>query len=1738
MSVKDILSKGKVQGDPVDGEIRTEVKLPGDVNVKYIADKEGNQTIRVETPKTEITDNLEVGAAGQTTSNEHSGRTTDRVEFSATYTPDKLNSETYTGKDVPVSGKVSFKGSLAVTNDSNSLAIDPDLKYDSQSKTLELDVIATGGTDNRQVRLDTKAASIGGMSQSIEGRFGDDSSSDTSSVFEEDRVVVKGLLIPDQIEIHGLLDQGVEYLDGKRSALSNLQESHELNRNGSNSDFVDSRIADIVASDRRLEFQEITSVGEEARISVSKGDGKWSYNESEGDTNVVQFVNNETGSTLVVNRDAKTYTYVDAEKGQVEFNSYKHAGNLVDGEIEGSFAIDTSKGFETTVLQDGTVLIDNSDGQIRVSPELATSIGNDGTVAVNYIDQSGERVDQNYAPPSPPFENDGMRIRVHPSGELPDNLSSDEIHFQWTGSAGSPREQLAELKGAATNIPEQPDSPKHDFGLDDEQKDEAQQDLDEMFDENDQALQEQTEQGIKDEVAGNLEDSIKAGLLIDPSTIEPDWQLNEDDSAIEDDSYSVVEGDTVSTVMARMGLDYNNAEERAAFMESNGLTDENVNDIGIGDELVRPDENTSDHSLSIEERAAREGMSVEDYRLAEQMHQDYDYLVESGAVTASLNGAGNSPTLEGYKEWLEQKSKPQTDAQIAGVSEERWGEIQQEAHAGVNSGISNLLWGLENDSNTQVAIGALELLINNDILSDSFNLIPVEYQDNFQGATQAVSAGFRLEGALDADNEFGAIDAGIDFLEGLDNALGNDKLGELGNLNEFNIGGTGVNVGQALSIINLGMAIDSGDAQAILNSGMQTFQAFGGKLPGPLGYADAIFKLADGDIEGAAVSAATTYLMTLGPWGVAAAVVLSIVGMGSPPPPQAEAEFVRGPDGKLTIRVTGNNDDFKDSVEEVGDAYADWFNAFEESLPDGRKIDTELFASYEMAQNPDGETYRSIKYDLNGNGTGESLNLIEEDTDVGQMLYATAVTNVGLQMLLDGSSGHDIAGWDEAGWADYKAQQGQAQQVLDEGGLGRSELYQNIHEGVFQNIYSQARPPQAVHEFFNNLDVGVNYSVYPFGAPNPATLNKVMGIGVFAGGGNVGGSQELVEVTAEDIETDSEYIPRELQQEFEEVKKTWRTKGNIFAGEYGQLLAIALATGQLTWSELVEAGLLVDPEQEVLPVDEAQQQRLLEILKQVQNDNNGETLIVPGRGVFGSPKEPHPGTPTDEFSEAYSPYYGRRPQGDELEQEPEEILNQVQDDNSEGNNNSEQAEQIRALFDEQPELVTPDLSNNNVQQVGGEILNQVQDDSLGGVLLQQAPASKGVADSFNILEDRHFYTSVDELLKNDAESATFGGIGGASHGQVSIDANNDILFIPDANYFGAASFSYSINVGGVTESVMVNLNVVNVDDAPITDDDALTKDEDTRINLKELLGNDQELDNEALRIAGVSQVSVGQITIDGSGEYFFEPPADFVGDVEFIYVAQDTAGSSSLAKAKITLNELENDVPQVVLDAFDNAVEDTAYVFNTASLIANDKDPEGNALIVTDVQAVSGGTLNWNQATGDVTFTPTANFNGTAQIQYTVVDDPDPLLQQTSTGNASIVFAAVDDAFTTGDHAITINEDAVTILTPAFLLSKVSNDDDLPIEISAVRMVGGTNGNVVLLPDGTVQFIPADQFNGNAAFEVRISDGNADHETRIISRVDVTILPQNDAPEAVEDFFNTGVEETLFKLKSKRFISQ
>ena len=65
---------------------------------------------------------------------------------------------------------------------------------------------------------------------------------------------------------------------------------------------------------------------------------------------------------------------------------------------------------------------------------------------------------------------------------------------------------------------------------------------------------------------------------------------------------------------------------------------------------------------------------------------------------------------------------------------------------------------------------------------------------------------------------------------------------------------------------------------------------------------------------------------------------------------------------------------------------------------------------------------------------------------------------------------------------------------------------------------------------------------------------------------------------------------------------------------------------------------------------------------------------------------------------------------------------------------------------------------------------------------------------------------------------------------------------------------------------------------------------------------------------------------------------------------------------------------------------DTVLQITAASLLANDTDPNGDALLITGVSAPSNGSVVFNAQANTVTFTPTAGYTGAAGFTYAISD--------------------------------------------------------------------------------------------------------------------------------------------------------
>ena len=384
-------------------------------------------------------------------------------------------------------------------------------------------------------------------------------------------------------------------------------------------------------------------------------------------------------------------------------------------------------------------------------------------------------------------------------------------------------------------------------------------------------------------------------------------------------------------------------------------------------------------------------------------------------------------------------------------------------------------------------------------------------------------------------------------------------------------------------------------------------------------------------------------------------------------------------------------------------------------------------------------------------------------------------------------------------------------------------------------------------------------------------------------------------------------------------------------------------------------------------------------------------------------------------------------------------------------------------------------------------------------------APVAVDDALAAAEDTPATVTAAALVANDTDvdgdTLTVTAVAGATHGTVAL-AGDTVTFTPDANFGGAASFTYTMTDGTATDTATVTVTVGGANDPPVATDDALTTAEDTLgvAMTATLLANDTDADGQTLSISAVGNATHGTVTLVG-GEARFQPAADYHGPASFEYTVTDGADSDTGLVA-VTVTSV-NDGP-VATDDTGTTAEDTALAITTASLLANDVDVDGDTLTFLSVAAAQNGTLALGA--GTITFTPAANFNGTAGFDYTISDGV-----LTDVGHVTINVTPANDAPVAVDDTATTAEDTAATVPAATLLA---NDTDLDAgaTLTVTAVSGATNGTVALAGT-TVTFTPTANFNGTAGFDYTVSDGTLTD----VGHVTVTVTPVNDAPVAVDD---------------------
>ncbi|MFH4829552.1 tandem-95 repeat protein [Vibrio diabolicus] len=369
--------------------------------------------------------------------------------------------------------------------------------------------------------------------------------------------------------------------------------------------------------------------------------------------------------------------------------------------------------------------------------------------------------------------------------------------------------------------------------------------------------------------------------------------------------------------------------------------------------------------------------------------------------------------------------------------------------------------------------------------------------------------------------------------------------------------------------------------------------------------------------------------------------------------------------------------------------------------------------------------------------------------------------------------------------------------------------------------------------------------------------------------------------------------------------------------------------------------------------------------------------------------------------------------------------------------------------------------------------------------------------------------TTEELLSNvdidDADTLIVTNVTIESGNGTLIDNNDGSwTYIPEADDDTEVSFSYDIidDDGGVINGT-ANLDIKPVNDAPIATNDAIQTDEDSQVVI-DVLANDSDIEGDDLSITSASVSEEQGIVEIVDGKLVFTPAENFNGNATISYTISDGELEDE-AQVSVTVNSV-NDAPIALNDATITE-EDTSV---TIDVLPNDTDIDGDALSIESA-SVPSDQGQVEIIDGKLVFTPAENFNGDAEITYTVTDGA-----LTDEATVKVTVNAVNDTpvveSSIADQTLAEDFTPYTIdLNAAF--SDVDNaDGELTFNVS-----GNSNIQVAIV-NGIATITPTADWNGSETLTFTATDPSGES---VSQTVNFTVAPvadiESDRATVVED---------------------
>nr|PID75583.1 MAG: hypothetical protein CSB23_02310 [Deltaproteobacteria bacterium] len=408
------------------------------------------------------------------------------------------------------------------------------------------------------------------------------------------------------------------------------------------------------------------------------------------------------------------------------------------------------------------------------------------------------------------------------------------------------------------------------------------------------------------------------------------------------------------------------------------------------------------------------------------------------------------------------------------------------------------------------------------------------------------------------------------------------------------------------------------------------------------------------------------------------------------------------------------------------------------------------------------------------------------------------------------------------------------------------------------------------------------------------------------------------------------------------------------------------------------------------------------------------------------------------------------------------------------------------------------------------------------------------------LEDQEVLIAVEDLMAGardteDADGLRFAGIQSVVNGNAWVDEDDVIHLQPHADFYGTAALSYRIvdSEGGVGLGYGM-FDFAEINDAPVASDNRLiawsNNSYENIYDSRVLLANDVDVDGDSLRIVSVGQGQYGSVSLDAQGMLHYSSfNGERVGSDSFTYRIADGRGGES--EAVVHVDVRLNSSPVLSSEILQGR-EDGVLLLEQNTLLANDRDPDGDLLQITEVgngQHCQVSLLD----DGSIQIVPEYNYNnlyvetyGDVRFEYVVSDG----VSQAVRSVALVDLEAVNDAPIVQDVVLSgaVEDNSYDFSLEQLLAGSFDVEAASAVETDHIvfnGIVGAEHGSVRALGGDMYRYTPADDFYGMESIFYLVSD---DYGAQTLGQTLVAVAGVNDRPVVQYDRNNSYVEDSIW----------